>query len=63
MKNKNDETALDRRRFLTCMAWVGTGAVWTMTSGILKGMPIEQAAHAGAGTGAAAMLLNPFTGS
>src|SRR6266446_6412544 len=30
------------------MAWVGTGAVWTMTSGILKGMPIEQAALGGA---------------
>jgi len=43
---------VDRRGFLKCMAWVGTGAVWTMTSGILKGMPIEQAAHAGGGTGA-----------
>ena len=51
MKDKNDETAWDRRGFLTCMAWVGTGAVWTMTSGILKGMPIEEAARAGAGTG------------
>ena len=51
VKNKNDETEWDRRGFLKCMAWVGTGAVWTMTSGILKGMPIEQAARAGAGTG------------
>src|SRR5216684_4514541 len=30
------------------MAWVGTGAVWTMTGGILKGMPIEQAARGAA---------------
>src|SRR4051794_16663699 len=30
----------DRRHFLTCMAWVGTGAVWTMASGILKGSPL-----------------------
>ena len=51
MKNKNDETEWDRRGFLKCMAWVGTGAIWTMTSGILKGMPIEQAAHAGAAAG------------
>ena len=51
MKNKNDETESDRRQFLKCMAWVGTGAVWTMTSGILKGMPIEQAALAGTGAG------------
>ena len=47
MKNKNDETEQDRRGFLKCMAWVGTGAVWTMTSGILKGMPIEHAARSG----------------
>jgi Icc protein len=51
VKNKNDETGWDRRGFLECMAWVGTGAVWTMTSGILKGMPIEQAARSGAGGG------------
>ena len=51
MKYQNDEPALDRRRFLTCMAWVGTGAMWTMTGGILKGMPIEQAVNAGFGTG------------
>ena len=24
------------------MAWVGTGAVWTMSSGVLKGMPLGQ---------------------
>jgi plastocyanin len=49
VKNKNDETEWDRRGFLKCMAWVGTGAVWTMTGGILKGMPIEQAARSGPG--------------
>jgi Icc protein len=37
----------DRRGFLKCMAWVGTGAAWTMTSGILKGTSIEQAATGG----------------
>jgi 3',5'-cyclic-AMP phosphodiesterase len=39
------EKELDRRKFLQCMAWVGTGAVWTMTGGVLKGMPLEQAAR------------------
>src|ERR1700685_2460710 len=43
---------MDRRGFLECMAWVGTGAVWTMSSGVLKGMPLGQTgnmptAHAG----------------
>jgi 3',5'-cyclic-AMP phosphodiesterase len=35
------ETELDRRNFLQCMAWVGTGAVWTLSSGVLKGSPLE----------------------
>ena len=27
------------------MAWVGTGALWTMAGGVLKGVPLEQAAR------------------
>ena len=27
------------------MAWVGTGAVWTMAGGVLKGSPIGQSGH------------------
>jgi plastocyanin len=42
---KHDENEWDRRGFLQCMAWVGTGAVWTMAGGVLKGMPLEQAAR------------------
>ena len=34
-----------RRNFLQCMAWVGTGAVWTLSGGILKGSALGQAAH------------------
>jgi plastocyanin len=45
VKDKTEEKEWDRRGFLKCMAWVGTGAAWTMTSGVLKGMPIERAAH------------------
>jgi 3',5'-cyclic-AMP phosphodiesterase len=41
-----DEKHLDRRNFLKCMAWVGTGAVWTLSSGILKGSPLRQSARA-----------------
>jgi 3',5'-cyclic-AMP phosphodiesterase len=36
----DDENALDRRHFLKCMAWVGTGAVWTMSGGVLHGSPL-----------------------
>jgi Icc protein len=42
---KHDDKDWDRRGFLQCMAWVGTGAMWTMASGVLKGTPIEQAAR------------------
>ena len=27
------------------MAWVGTGAVWTLSGGILKGSPLGQSTH------------------
>ena len=37
-----DVKSLDRRHFLQCMAWVGTGAVWTLSSGVLKGSPLGQ---------------------
>src|SRR5439155_2453291 len=43
MTKKHDERDFDRRGFLQCMAWVGTGAVWTLAGGVLKGVPIEQA--------------------
>jgi Icc protein len=52
VKHNDDEKAYDRRGFLQCMAWVGTGAMWTLTSGVLKGMPIEQAARGAMGHGA-----------
>jgi 3',5'-cyclic-AMP phosphodiesterase len=52
VKHNDDEKALDRRGFLQCMAWVGTGAMWTLASGVLKGMPIEQAARGAIGHGA-----------
>jgi 3',5'-cyclic-AMP phosphodiesterase len=38
--HSDDEKHLDRRQFLHCMAWVGTGAVWTMSSGVLHGSPL-----------------------
>jgi 3',5'-cyclic-AMP phosphodiesterase len=41
VKEERDKN-VDRRGFLQCMAWVGTGAVWTMSSGVLKGMPLGQ---------------------
>ena len=33
---KEQERDLDRRHPLNCMAWVGTGAAWTRSGGVLK---------------------------
>lgn len=38
-------TAIDRRGFLQCMAWAGTGVVWTMTAGVLSSRSIAGAAE------------------
>jgi 3',5'-cyclic-AMP phosphodiesterase len=46
VKHSDDEKQLERRHFLKCMAWVGTGAIWTMSSGVLKGLPLGQMDHA-----------------
>ena len=46
MKQREEEDrSLDRRHFLECMAWVGTGAVWAMSGGVLRGTPLGHSAH------------------
>ena len=39
-----ENDGMNRRGFLECMAWAGTGAFWLMASGSLKGAPLERAA-------------------
>src|SRR5512140_1771240 len=43
MQNLNND-GIDRRGFLKCMAWAGTGLVWTMSGGI----PVSRAFAKGA---------------
>src|SRR5438105_2477351 len=38
----HNEDGIDRRGFLKCMAWVGTGLVWTMSGGVLAGCSFGQ---------------------
>jgi 3',5'-cyclic-AMP phosphodiesterase len=40
-QNHNDD-GIDRRGFLQCMAWAGTGVVWTLRSGILSSRAFGQ---------------------
>jgi len=35
-KNDQHEGGMDRRGFFECMAWMGTGLVWTASGGILS---------------------------
>jgi 3',5'-cyclic AMP phosphodiesterase CpdA len=34
MKDTNDKDGIDRRGFLSCMAWAGTGLLWTVAGGV-----------------------------
>ena len=36
------DTTIDRRRLLHCMAWVGTGVVWTVAGGVPRSLRIEE---------------------
>jgi plastocyanin len=49
VKKDRDNRDPNRREFLSCMAWVGTGALWTLSGGTLKGTPLEHAAKKIAG--------------
>jgi len=40
MSRMDDGSEIDRRHFLKCMAWVGTGAVWSLSGGVLNGSPL-----------------------
>ncbi|HET8628079.1 MAG TPA: metallophosphoesterase [Thermomicrobiales bacterium] len=42
-----DGDGIDRRGFLKCMAWVGTGLVWTMSGGILSACTLGSQANGG----------------
>jgi predicted MPP superfamily phosphohydrolase len=46
---------LDRRRFLACMGWTGTGVLWTVAGGLASSVTLDQA------LGAAAPKARPFT--
>src|SRR5881296_3214894 len=43
------QDGVDRRGFLKCMAWAGTGLIWTLSSGILSSCTFGQAAERLAG--------------
>src|SRR6478672_825297 len=40
--NNGNNDGIDRRGFLKCMAWVGTGVLWSVNSGILSSRAFGQ---------------------
>ena len=40
--NEPENDGIDRRGFLECMAWAGTGVLWMMSGGILKSYGMSQ---------------------
>jgi Icc protein len=41
IKDNLNKDGLDRRGFLECMAWAGTGVIWTMAGGVLKSQAFD----------------------
>jgi len=40
-----DADEIDRRGFLKCMAWAGTGVLWSLSGGVLQGINLSQLAN------------------
>jgi len=55
VRNHNTD-GIDRRGFLKCMAWAGTGVVWTLNSGILTSRALGQTPPAAGSQPAAGTL-------
>src|SRR5260221_11556940 len=49
IKANNNDDGIDRRGFLECMAWAGTGVVDTMAGGIAVSRMVSPARGAGVG--------------
>src|SRR5580704_1783494 len=49
INHDHNHDPIDRRGFLKCMAWVGTGVLFTVTGGILSSRNLSQFAEDGAG--------------
>ena len=47
IKDNINKDGIDRRGFLQCMAWAGTGVLYSVHGGILKSLPLMQGAMGG----------------
>jgi 3',5'-cyclic AMP phosphodiesterase CpdA len=47
ISHDHEHDGIDRRGFLHCMAWAGTGLLWTVSGGVLASKTLAQIAKAG----------------
>ena len=47
ISHDHEHDGIDRRGFLQCMAWAGTGLLWTISGGVLVSRTLAQIAKAG----------------
>jgi 3',5'-cyclic AMP phosphodiesterase CpdA len=47
VSHDHEHDGIDRRGFLQCMAWAGTGLLWTVSGGVLASKTLAQIAKAG----------------
>jgi 3',5'-cyclic-AMP phosphodiesterase len=45
LKHNHEKDGIDRRGFLECMAWAGTGVVWSLAGGVARGQVMDHGAH------------------
>jgi 3',5'-cyclic AMP phosphodiesterase CpdA len=53
---------VNRRGFMQCMAWAGTGVLWTMTGGVLSSCSLANQGAAGSGTFSFAQISDTHVG-
>src|SRR6266403_2233802 len=46
IEHNHDNDGIDRRGLLKCMAWAGTGVLWTITGGILRSQTLSPGSDA-----------------
>jgi len=55
-----DDDGIDRRGFLKCMAWAGTGMLFTMNGGILSSFPLRSLLEGGSNAARNAVAASSF---
>src|ERR1700741_712641 len=58
ISHDHENDGVDRRGFLKCMAWAGTGVLWTVSSGVLSSRALGQTMAGGLAPSPAAGTLN-----